>query len=100
MASSSTGSKSTESKSTESKSKESKSQHVSLSPEKVCNIPMNSLLEKHGLTELDDCPLCKVAVGWHKILSSEASRPARNDKDGSKSSLPTWKKEFHQVKPL
>ena len=59
-----------------------------------------SSYQYHNLDELDPCPLCKVAIGYHTSTPSTTSTTGTGGKDGSKSTLPTWKKDYHQVKPL
>jgi hypothetical protein len=63
------------------------------------------IVTKFKLSELDPCPLCQVAIGYHvstptDIISSVSGIGEKAGKDGSKSTLPIWKKDHHQVKPL
>ncbi|HVX00524.1 MAG TPA: reverse transcriptase family protein, partial [Candidatus Babeliaceae bacterium] len=72
----------------------------------MCNMTQEKIVIKYHLTELDACPLCQIAIGYHTsnpsdtgIYTSSGSSD-KGGKDGSKSILPVWKKDYKQVKPL
>jgi hypothetical protein len=67
----------------------------------MCRMTQEKLTSKYNLEELDPCPLCKVAIGYHTLSpSTTTSTTGTGGRDGAKSTLPVWKKDHHQVKPL